>query len=323
MIYLVCGTQAPMVRKRIKKIVDASLNNEIDNMNYVKYDANDVTPFEVIDEAKLLPLGYDKKVIVYENCGFLVKNKSKLTEEDETLILNYLDEDNESTDLIFACFSEVNKSSKLYNKILKIGKIFEIAEPQKNEWFDYVKRYCLDVLKIDIDQDAINELAIRTKNDASSLINNAEKLSLYKDHIQYEDVDLMVTRPLEDNVFRVFDALINKKNTDAIKIFRDLLEQNIVVNNVISILSNQFRLLNQVSYLVRERKSDQEIIETLKLRDWQLRDLKRKSYVISSKTILDALEKLYLLDYQIKSGIIQYEYRNLVFELFLIEFKVI
>lgn len=323
MIYLVFGGQSPIIAKRIRKLAEASLNGPLDSMNYVKYSANDVTIAELVDEARLLPLGYERKVIVYESCPLFLKESKKQNEDDEKLLTSYIQDQNSDVDLFFACYEEVNKNSKLYSLIYKVGKIIEIAEIKKNEWVEYVRRYCVDVLKMNIDKNAIYELANRTKNDAASLINNADKLSNYTDRIHIDDVDLLVTRPLEDNIFRIFDALSNRRNMDAIKIFRDLLEQNIVVNNVITILGNQFRLLGEVSYLIRNNKNDTEIMEQLKIKDWQLKDMRHKAMVINKETIIETLDQLYELDRQIKSGIIAYDYRNLVFELFLINFKII
>lgn len=320
MIYFIFGLQTASIKSRIKKISKNSLS-EIDEMNFVKFDGTQTLVQEWVDEATFMPLGYDRKVISVENCYFLNKTKTKNkieSDQDYEKLIDYIEHPNESTDLILSVVSnELDEKSEIVKLLRKKSNVIQIAEPDKNQWRDYVKMYCLDQLKMKIDKDALIELGDRTATDVALFQNNAKKLALYKDHITYEDVCLMVQRPLEENAFQIFNNLLNERNMDAVKIYRDLRVSNTEPVYLISMLGNQFRLLHEVKYLAAKRMSDDEIGKELGIKPIRVTIMKKSIYSISEKTIIKTLEQLYELDLNIKSGAND---RFYAFELFLINF---
>lgn len=321
MIYLIYGNQTPSIKSRIKKITKEVLP-ESDEMNLVKFDASNVLIQEIVDEANYVPLGYDHKVVIADNCYFLLKSKPKnKIESDQNYgeLINFLAYPSEEVDLILTVPSlAISTSNDIYKKIKEVGKIIEIPDLDANGWKDGVKKYCRENYHLNIDNDALYELAERTNGDVALLQNSVIKLSLYKDHITYDDVVLMVNRPLEDNTFQIFNYLINGRNMDAIKLFKDLRVNAVEPVTLISMLGNQFRLLDQVFYLFKNGNSDEEIAKELNIKPIRAQILRKNSALVSEKVIHKTLSDLFDLDLQIKSGQVD---RFYAFELFLINFK--
>ena len=321
MIYLIYGNQTPSIKSRVKKIIKENLP-ENDDMNLVKFDASNVLIQEWIDEANYMPIGYDHKIVIADNCYFLLKSKPKnKIESDQNYgaLIGFLSNPSEECDLILTVPSlAISKTSDIYKKIQEVGKIVEIPDLDQNGWNDGVRRYCLENAHLKIDNDAISELADRTGGDVALLQTSVAKLALYTDHVTYDDVVLMVTRPLEDNTFLIFNCLITGKNTEAVKIFRDLRVSNIEPVTLISMLGNQFRLLDQVYYLFKNGRSDEQIAAELNISPKRAFVLRKNTSLVSEKAIHRALNDLFELDLQIKSGLVD---RFYVFELFLINFK--
>ena len=69
MNYILYGEQYPMIKKRLKKVLDERLG-EVDDFNVVKFDYSPDKVDEIIDEASMLPLGYESKAIVVDNATF-------------------------------------------------------------------------------------------------------------------------------------------------------------------------------------------------------------------------------------------------------------
>ena len=92
-------------------------------------------------------------------------------------------------------------------------QVFYMEDPDAKQWIDVVKMYMCNNLGVTIDFDALKELSDRTSGDYASLYSNGQKLALYSQHISYADVNLMVTKPLEDNTFQLFNHLLNKNNS--------------------------------------------------------------------------------------------------------------
>ncbi len=324
MIYLVYGNQGPTIKSQIRKIGEAFLGSEKpDELNFIKLDGHNALVQDAVDECKYVALGYEKKVVSLENCYFLLKPKPKnKIESDQNYgeLLNYISENSQDTDaclILSVASSSVDEKSDLFKTLKEKAKIVQIVDPDEKGWSEYVKAY-LDKHNVVIDRDAIMELADRTSGDVGLFQNSVQVLTLYTDHIRYKDVILMVNKPLDDNAFLIFNLLIDKKNAEAVSLFRDLKVQNIQVATLISQLGNQFRLLSQVSYLSKKRMSKEDIASELKIKPGRVYILSKLLPMISDKTIRETLDTLYQLDLDIKSGLVD---RNYGFELFLLKFK--
>ena len=323
MIYFIYGNQSPTIKSQIKKIVASTLGNDVDEFNYVKLDGFNVTVQNAVDECRYVSLGYDKKVVSLENCYFFIKPKSRNkieVDQDYNELEKYIKENAEDDSCAFilsVVSSTLDEKNKILSLIKEKGKIIQIVDPDEKNFLEYIKNYCAKY-EINIDKDAINELANRTDGDVALFKNSISKLSLYTDHIRYADVVKMVTRRLEDNAFYLSNMLIEGRNAEAVALFRDLRVSNVEPVTLIGQLANQFRLLNQIRYLLRKKKMYQEdVAKELKIKPGRVYVLSKSLSLVSEKAIVKALEDLYNLDLQIKSGLVD---RFYAFELFLIEF---
>lgn len=326
MNFIIYGEQSVMIKNRLKKVVKERLDF-VDEMNFVKFDMANTTLDDVIEEASYLPLGYEHKIIVLEDCLFLEKSKAskgkkkKDEDIDEAMerFVSYVKHANEDCDLVLTLNStNIDKSSVLYNSLLENGKVYELLSVDKKDLPTYIYRYFNETLSTKIDRDAIDELADRIKGDLNVFVNEANKLSLYTNHVTYNDVIALVNKPLDENAFEMFNYLLGKRNGDAIRLFRDLRVNSVEPVTLISLLSNQFRLLYQIIYLAKSGYSNDEIAKELGIKEGRVYVLKKYMYTMSLKEILDTLDKLFDLDYNIKSGQVD---RIFAFEMFLINFK--
>lgn len=322
MLYLVYGDQSVMIKNRLKKIAKERLDF-LDEINYVKYDANETLVQDIVDEANLTPLGYERKIVVLENCYFLSNSRTKNKvdgDQNFSVLIKYLQKPNEATDLIFTVNSTtIDEKNDITRIIKENGKVFQLLSIDKKDWDTYVYKYFTESLNVKIDRDAISELSNRVQGDLNMFINEAQKLALYKDHITYEDVCLLVSAPLEENAFGIFNYLLAKDNKKAISLFRDLQVNNVEPITLISMLGNQFRLLWQIVYLTKQGKTVEEIASILQIKDIRVKIMKRNAFTMSMEDLKDVLDSLQDLDIKIKSGLVD---RFYAFELFLIKFKI-
>ena len=325
MIYLIYSNQSSEIKKVVKSIAKQSLP-ERDDMNFVRYDGNNTLVQEIIDDANYVPLGYDKKVVAVDNCYFLMKPKPRNkieSDQDYKALISYLKNPNPDCDLILTVpTAEIDQNGDIFKIIKETGKITFMNDPTIKEWNEYVRKTITEYINKNpgnrIDSDAAMELVDRTAGDIPLLRNSIIKLFLYTNHVRYEDVLLLVTRPLEDNTFQIFNYLLDGENEKAIGLFRDLQVSNVEPVTLISMLGNQFRLMNQVVFLSKKSFTNDEIANELKIKPIRVQILKKKTFNMSEKAIHRALDDLFNLDLQIKSGLVD---RFYAFELFLINFK--
>ena len=99
------------------------------------------------------------------------------------------------------------------------------------------------------------------------MYNEIDKITLYflmnpSKILSVDVVDLLVARQLEDNVFRLTEALVAKKIKDAYLIYEDLLTQNEEPFKILIMIANQFRLMSQVIRFSNQGYREADIAKT-------------------------------------------------------------
>lgn len=314
MNFILYGEQQPMIKKHLKKILLDRLG-EPDEINVVKFDLDECEISEIVDEASMLPLGYDKKAVVISNCGFLTSQGNK---EQKDIMLDLLSNSSDDIDIIMIYNGDkIDEKSPIFTIVKEKGVINYFINIKKEDWPVYIKKY-FKSKEVEIDQDAINELSFRVDGDLNKFLNEADKLCLYSKKISLMDVTLLVSRPLEDDVFQISNALLRGDNASAISIFRDLkLLGSRSTDTLIPMLGTQFRFISQVMFLSHKGLNKSEIASELNTSEGRVGVTLRNARYFSRRQIAHALDDLYYLDYQIKSGQVDRFYG---FELFLINF---
>ena len=303
-----------MIKKRLDKLLKERLG-EVDDFNVARYDLDNVDLIDALDDANTLPLGYDRKAVIFDNVSFLNKGAKK---EVVDRIVELVSTPNDAIDLFF-----INKSDSIDDKspIVKIikedGEIFNFVDLKKEDWPVYASKYFTE-RNVTITNDALNELVKRVDGDLNRFINEANKLALYKNNLNLIDITMMVAKPLEDDAFQMCNALLRGDNATALSIYRDLkMLGSRATDALIPLLSNQFRFMSMVFYLYKKGLDVNEIMSELGANYYRVKIALDNRKTLSMSDISHALDELYYLDLNIKSGQVDRFYG---FELFLISF---
>lgn len=314
MNYILYGPQYPMIKKRLKKILSERLGED-DGFNVVRYDYKEELIDEIISETEMLPLGYDNKAVVVDNASFL-ENKAKkdVVERFVAAVKNSSD----AIDIILILRNDnLDSKNPIVTYIKDNGQIFEFLNLSAEEWPKYARKYFAD-RNVEIEPAAISEFISRVDGDLIRFINEAEKLCLYSDHVRVSDIALMVNKPLEDDAIQIAYALLRGDNASALENYRDLkLVDSKATDYLIPLLASQFRFISQVLFLSSRGLDKKEIASQLGSSEGRVGASLRNGKRFSRRQIAHALDDLYYLDYQIKSGQIDRFYG---LELFLINF---
>ena len=313
MVKMLVGDTSLMLTSKLNEYVDDFLEYR-DDFNYVSMDF-ELDSFEDIIECLQTPaFGSLHKVVVCKNPYFFSNEKVKLTfiNKMETLE-NYLYSQNEDALLIIVCNKKYySPKNKYYTMIAKLTRVDTFLFENKNELNDYAE-FLFSKSKVDISQDAIDELTFRCE-DVSSLEREIAKLVLYGDTITRKNVEEMVPRPLEDDIFALSNALLKRNHQDIMQIYNDLKLLKVEPINLIAMLSSQFRLLLSVAILKKEHKDENEIATILNVHPYRVKlsvgYLKQYDIDEVRKILIDLAD----LDEQIKNG---QKDRYIDFELFL------
>ena len=308
MVEVLYGTESFLINEYIKKI---QKENNIENL--VKYNFEETTLEEIINDSLYIDMFNDKKIIVVDNSYFL----NDLT-IDTTILEKYLKNKNETTYLFFVSekekLDERKKIVKLFKKENLIKEFNRLNEKNIEDKINNLfkeNNYKIDYL-------AKKELINRCKNNYEDTLNEANKLMLYKieeKEITLEDVKKVVNKPLEDNIFKLIQAITENNKRKIFEVYEDILNIGEDPIKILVMISNEFRLIYELK--IMKNINETELATTMKIHPYRIKVTKEKTLLYTKEKLEEILNKLSDLDYNIKSGKID-KYAGL--ELFLIEY---
>ena len=313
MIHLLISEPSLLLNATINKIVQETLK-EKNEFNFVSLDFLSSSLEDILENLQSSSLFDGKKMIVVKNPYFFVDTKIKLPfNNDLSLFENYLYNPNENCEFIIICPKKYyNPKNKYFTIIQSIGEVNNLLI----ENLEDRKAYALELLKqanLEIENKALDLLVSRCL-EITQLEKEIAKLILYNQKIDENVIETMVSEPLEDNVFELSNALLKKDSKKVMKVYTDLKKQKVEPIQLISMLSNQLRLLIEVSILKDKYRYDEDLAKILKVHPYRIKLARENTRKFTLTQIKKMLIDLAQLDIDIKKGS---KDRYIDFEIFL------
>lgn len=329
MIHLYYSSQDIMAKEMAKRAVKKILP-ERNDFNYIAFDLLQSSIQEAVSECEFLPFGCEKKVVVLENCGFLKKGaRFKFQKGEEggkgiEILLNYLIHPNEAVDLFLLCYSEqIDKTSSIFHAIEddENNDIQGMKPLSSNDWVSYIANFFAK-RGVKIDPEACRELSKRINGDYGSFLNETSKLLTYAagSPIHMATIETLVPPYVEDDAYKISNALSRGDKRLAIQIYQDLKKKGAVEEvYLINMLANQFAYLDKVRYLDSQGLDSRQIASELGDRSSMRAEIAvRNLFNVREDSIPKILNQLYRTEKLILSGEASGE---LSFNLFLANFQ--
>ncbi len=313
MNYLLMGLEKYNLEHRREQLVRDLVGD--DEINISIYRGNDWEISELVADLQTVPFFNDNKVVIVENPGFIIPPKVNDQAYVEGLI-RYFKSPNESSTLIIYLDQPFDRRRKGFTALSKYLKR-EVYDTLSEDDF---RRAVVNDLKnsgLNLDYESQNELLSRLPLDLVNWKNELAKLQLYPERIDREVIRKLVSKPLEDNVFELTNAVNTKNTGKAIEVYHDLLvNSKNDISSLIGLLGSQFRFMYQAIALSEQGNNQRDIAERLDCKEGRVYMAFKNSAGRSSQQILRVLDSLAELDQNIKSGKVN---AQLGLELFLIE----
>ena len=302
MNYLLIGNEIYGQNQRKKQLIEqfVSIDDQM-NLTYYNEEANnDIS--QLIIQCQTYPFLSDYRVIVYENPSFIFDSKLLDAKQQQALV-DYLSNPVETTVLIIVINKTVNSNSLIYKKISKYFKIEKFDKLSQND-FEKLVRDDLKTNSVNISKDALDLLLSRLDNDVEKYKNELNKLLTYGSELDYQDIDYLINQPIENDIFKLTNAINQNDLAASLKVYRDLLTNN--KNDVLSIiglLASQYRSMSQVKLLSQLGYNNAQIAAKLNVSAGSVYYKLRDSLSLSAKELMNKLNQLAILDESIKSGL--------------------
>ena len=296
MITVLYGSYIELIEDYINKFIKKNKLN-----NIIKYDYNDVSIDEIINELSYPDLFGETKLIILYNSKFLTSEEKIENDSFE----KYIKSPNNSNYLFLV--SECDALDERKKIVKELRKKYEVINFDKFSEYDAIKYINKSFNDDDykIEDKAVKEMISRLSLNIGIINNEIEKLKLYKledKNILLDDVYKVTSKLPEDNVFKLVDAVINNDKTEIFKLYDDFKLIGVEEIALIGLLASQFRFMYQVKVLMDNNKNKFDIISILKSHPYKTEITMKKVGMYSENKIIDVLYKLAVVDSSIKSG---------------------
>ncbi|OFO51397.1 MULTISPECIES: DNA polymerase III subunit delta [Nosocomiicoccus] len=314
-LYLVYGKNRVRIDETVNKLTKDYLAT-VDDFNRIVFDYIETEIEHIIEESITLPFLSDRKVVIVKD-AFLFTAEKKRTSIDHNIdkMIQYIEDKEDDTLLIFVTSAEkLDNRKKITKLIKKQGKIIECEEMNERELVQHIN----DAVKsegLTIRNDAVNELLNRTGANYTIVKNELEKLMLFAhDIITVEDVNIIVSKSLEANVFSLTDFILKNQKREAVDVFRDLILQKEEPIKLLGLISSQFRLYYQTKILMNEGMRQDEISSRLKVHPYRVKLAMSQVNQYPLEVLLQKMVLIRDMDYELKSTYLDSE---ALFEVFI------
>lgn len=320
---VVCGQEKQLIDRTVERIY--SLIDTLPDMNIARLPGDSLSQDQVLNACETLPVMANKRLVHIKNADFLVKSEAKEGEEKGlgAFIADYVTRIPDYTILLMTYYGDVNEKSKVVSAIKAAGvyiKYLAFKRDELNKWIEGE----LAAQGKTITKSDIYYLTSLAGTSTEQLEMEIEKLVCYcKDEsmITREDIDAVVHRDLEENIFKMVDSITRKNADTALTILNTLLTEKEKPLVILGMINRQFRQLLMVKGCMEESMSPDEIKSRLKLKikDFAFKNLISQARNSQEEALRSAMNRCLDTDYSMKNGMYSSDEYDLALEMLIVE----
>lgn len=318
-VYLLIGEERHMMDATIRRLKKQI--SDLDESTVIHFDLTETPVEEVIDEADTLPFLQDRKLIIASNAVFLKaqeKGKEKI-EHHLARLENWLQNPSPTAVVVFlAPYDKIDARKKISKVMKQYATVIEAKRLEGADLYTWIQHEAR-ANGIDMNREMAQQLVHVAGDDLLSLASEITKVATYlggQGTVTEAIIQQLVPRLPETDVFRLTDAYMNGNVSKSIAIYHDLLRNGEEPIMLTSLIASQIRLMIQVKTLQKKGYPQQQIAKTIGVHPYRVKLMMERSQQSSSNHLLQLLNRLATIDYQLKSTGGK---RERLFELFLMQ----
>jgi len=307
-VYLFTGIERYLMDKTLELLKEKYIDKSFETLNYIVLDGKEVEFKDILDACETLPFMSQKKIVVIKDINEVMGNKGVdfdkklsdyITKLDDYLIFIIIDKSN-----------NMGQSTNIYKTVKKLGGIVEFEKLKGRDLSLWVEKKFKEFKKAISYDNIIYFLQSSSYNAYNSpktlydLENEILKIVNFTDNkeITREDIDLVLSRTLDTNIFNLL-SYINKKDTDAaLRTFNELYISNEPIQLILSMVARQIRLM--LSYKLFKERGDTEgsIQKKMQIKDYEFKRISQEASNFSKEYLIQALELILKFDIKQKTS---------------------
>lgn len=302
--YVIVSEDKITIDNIINSIIKTINNKDLD---IIKYDYQEVSIDYVLEELNTYNFLSSCKLLIYSNCAFLSKEQDKKIKE----LKKYFDN---PSDNYFIMINDTLSDKKEIKELL-VNNVEIINQNISSDKIikDNLEEYTMD-------NQTISYFCNYCLNNNEKILNELTKIKNYKydeenKNITIDDINKIVIRDYNDDIFDLVNAIIKKNKDKAFELYYRLLRKEKDSVNIIASVASNIRNLYSVKVLYEKKYKQNDIANILGIKPYAVSIALDNCNNFSSKKLLYLLNTLSDMDYKTKSGNGQ---ANILFEMFLL-----
>jgi DNA polymerase-3 subunit delta len=313
-LYLFYGHEELLKREAVGRIKDILVPASLEELNLTVIDGGSASADTIINAVETLPFMNPRRLVIVKDAVFGPAGKKALSQEDMNILEKYLCRIPEYSCLIIQAKGRPDMRTRFIKTLKAQGVIVEFGrlKPQlleswiKKQFKGNGKTMSPAVLKRFIG--LTGYLERDSEKTLDHIANEIEKTVKYcqgKELISEADIEALISRSPERNIFNLVDAVGRRDIGIAISLLEDMKQGGEPPLRVLFMVARQFRLLLQASALKEAGYSNKAIASRLGLPPFITGSLLKQTGNYAREDLKKALQSCAEMDVRIKSGRIE------------------
>nr|WP_154957805.1 DNA polymerase III subunit delta [Paenibacillus xylanexedens] len=317
-IYVLYGTEKYQIQQFTEMLKTHVIEEEHQDFAVIPYDLSE-TPIEVVvEEAETVPFLVPRKLIIVRDTSLFTAGKESKIEHQVDRLITYMDHPADYSTIVFlAQGDKLDERKKLVKAAKKQAVVLAFAPLSGEELIQWIVKLAKQ-REVTFETGAADTLISYAGTGLQGLSAEVDKLCLFAGNggtIRRADIESLVARSTEQNVFALVEELANLRLEKALALFYELLKQREEPIKIAALIARQFRIMIQVKELGQQSYSQQQIASQLGLHPYAIKIAGEQARKFDADRLRKILSHLSELDYQMKTGAVD---KVLGLELFLL-----
>ena len=304
--YLLYGEERYLVSYYAKAIETAVFGTSGQEMDQYKDVFDGSVPVnEIILSAETLPFFAERRLIYVHDSRLFATGRK----DDSETIAEYLPKIPKETVIIFV-ESDVDRRSKLFKQISKVGVVLDCAPSTPQTLATWVTRLAKEKGKI-LSPAVAHHIIQTVGTNMSAISREMDKLTAYcgqNAEIAPADVRAICTPTLESRIFDLTKAMGNGRVADALAMYKNMLMLKESPIMILTMIIRQFRIILLAKCAKEKGMTVMQTAQQFNLRDFMVSEALGHGRRFTVDELLNALEDCLETDVKIKTGLISPEF---------------
>lgn len=298
-VYLLFGEEEYLVTKYKNLIIQNLIPNkeDIDSV-LTKFDGDKTEALYVIEATQMMSFFGGTRVVLCVDTGFFRTGKA-----NESDIMNEFLKKDEDDFIIIFIEKDVDKRSKLYKTVQKVGFAEEFTTLKTDDMIKFVVKTVND-RGLKISNNNASYLVFNSLNKMENILTEIDKLTSYKlsGEITKEDIDTLLSKSLEVRIFELVEKIGQKDSKGSIEIFNNMILVKESPIMILTMIGRQFKILLLCKTLLENGLSAEQIAVKTKLHPFAVKKTLTATKNFKKLTLYNALFDCVETDEKIKTG---------------------